>query len=295
MSGKLKEVRNRISSINSTQQITKAMKLVAASKLRRAQQAITQMRPYSKKLTEMLGNIVSASEGGVDSTFATHRDPNNVLIIVITSDRGLCGGFNSQLIKKTENLLKEKYAEQRAKGNVSVLGIGKKGNDYFKRYKDITLVSDHVDLFTRLSFENVSETVESVMEAYSNEEYDVVEVVYSEFVNAVVQEVRSVQTMPIQKIESNEGKSTKSDYIFEPSKEILLEELVPKIIKTQIYSFILDNNASEHGARMTAMDNATENAEELKRDLKIMYNKARQAAITTEITEIAAGAEALGS
>ncbi len=293
MSGKLKEVRTRISSVKSTQQITSAMKLVAASKLRRAQNAITDMRPYAQKLTEMLSNIVAASEGDVNIALAESRDVEKVMFVCITSDRGLCGAFNANICKSILRRIDEKYQAQFAAGNVSVLCIGKKGGDFFRRREGIQVVEDHEGLFKDLSFENCSLAADWLMDNYALGEFDVVEVAYAQFKNAVQQNFLCVQTMPIKKPKAKTESKTKTDFIFEPGQQVLLEQLVPKIIRTQLFSFVLDNHASEHGARMTAMDSATENAEEMLRTLKLAYNKARQAAITTEISEIAAGADAL--
>lgn len=294
MPAQLKEVRNRIGAVKSTQQITKAMKLVAASKLRRAQDKVLQMRPYAAKLYEILGNISDGSDANIE--FANARPIDKVLIVLLTSDKGLCGGFNTAAIRMARSLMTEKYAAQKAAGNVSLLCIGKKGRDFFRRDTDLTLIEGYVDLFTRLSFENGAVAAEQAMNGFLNKEYDVVEVCYHRFKNQVVQMPETEQFLPIQKIEPEEGaeaSKTNADYIYEPSQEAILKELVPKILKTRFYRFILDNNASEHGSRMTAMDNATENAEELLRELKITYNRARQAAITTELTEIVSGAAAL--
>lgn len=291
MSGALKEVRNRIKSVQSTQQITKAMKMVSAAKLRRAQDAITQMRPYAQKLQEMLSNIVSSSEGDVSMALAAERQINKVLIIVVTSDRGLCGGYNSNLIKLAKQTIAEKYAAQLAKGDVQVLPIGKKGYEHFNKngYK---VVDKYWDIFTGLSFEKVQAAAKYAMIAFANKEIDAVELVYSEFKNAGTQLFVSEQFLPVQKVASTSG-TKKADFIFEPNKEVLISELMPKILNTQLYKAVLDGNASEHGARMTAMDKASDNANEILKALKISYNRARQAAITTELTEIVSGAAAL--
>ena len=291
MSGALKEVRNRIKSVQSTQQITKAMKMVSAAKLRRAQDGITQMRPYAQKLQQMLSNIVSNSDGSVSMALAAERPVNKVLIILITSDRGLCGGYNSNLIKLTKQLMREKYAAQHAKGDVTVLPIGKKGYEHF--LKNGFKVNDRFwDIFTGLSFEKVQAAAAYAMEAFSNKEVDAVDIVYSEFKNAATQRFVSEQFLPVQKLVAQEGQQ-KSDFIFEPAKETLINELMPKILNTQLFKSVLDAHASEHGARMTAMDKASDNANELLKSLKISYNRARQAAITTELTEIVSGAAAL--
>ncbi|MEO6681183.1 MAG: ATP synthase F1 subunit gamma [Ginsengibacter sp.] len=291
MSGALKEVRNRIKSVQSTQQITKAMKMVSAAKLRRAQDAIVQMRPYAQKLQEMLGNIIGSAEGDINMALAKERPVEKVLIIVITSDRGLCGGYNSNLIKLAKQVINSKYASQDKKGNVQILPLGKKGYEHFSKNK--FKVDDRFwNIFSHLTFEDVVETSKYAMNSFASGEVDAVEIIYSEFRNAATQEFISEQFLPVKKSESKKGE-TKVDFIFEPDKNVLVEELMPKILNTQLYKALLDANASEHGARMTAMDQATENAEELLRGLKISYNRARQASITTELTEIVSGAAAL--
>jgi F-type H+-transporting ATPase subunit gamma len=291
MSGALKEVRIRIGSVQSTQQITKAMKMVSAAKLRRAQDAITQMRPYAQKLQEMLGNIVSSSEGEMSMALATERPVEKAMIIVVTSDRGLCGGYNSNLIKLAKLVIKNKYAAQYAKGNVTILPIGKKGYEHFLK-NGYNVVDAYWEIFSGLSFEKVQGAAKYAMEAFAKGETDAVEVIYSEFKNAATQEYIAEQFLPVKKTSDTTSKKN-SDFIFEPSKEILIAELMPKILNTQLYKAVLDGNASEHGARMTAMDKASDNANELLKSLKISYNRARQAAITTELTEIVSGAAAL--
>jgi len=291
MSGALKEVRNRIKSVQSTQQITKAMKMVSAAKLRRAQDAITQMRPYAQKLQEMLSNIISNSDGDLSMALASERPVEKVLIIVVTSDRGLCGGYNSNLIKLAKQLIKEKYSSQQAKGNVQVLPIGKKGYEHFTK-NGFKVYDKYWDIFTGLSFDKVQAAANYAMDLFSNKEIDAVEVIYSEFKNAATQRFVTEQFLPVVKIAKIAGQK-KSDFIFEPGKEVLINELMPKILNTQLFKSVLDANASEHGARMTAMDKASENANELLKSLKISYNRARQAAITTELTEIVSGAAAL--
>jgi F-type H+-transporting ATPase subunit gamma len=291
MSGALKEVRNRIKSVQSTQQITKAMKMVSAAKLRRAQDAITQMRPYAKKLQEMLSNIVSSSEGEFAMDLAVERPVEKVLIIVVTSDRGLCGGYNSNLIKLAKQTINEKYAEQNRKGNVQILPIGKKGFEHFTK-NGFKVINTYWDIFSGLSFEKVQTAAKYAMDAFAAKEIDAVEVIYSEFKNAASQVYIAEPFLPVQKLSSTENKR-KSDFIFEPNQEVLVAELMPKILNTQLFKAVLDANASEHGARMTAMDKASDNANELLKSLKISYNRARQAAITTELTEIVSGAAAL--
>lgn len=285
MSGQLKEVRNRISSVTSTKQITKAMKMVSAAKLRRAQDAIQQMRPYAQKLQEMLSNIASGSD--MDMKLAEERPIENVLIIVVTSDRGLCGAYNTNLIKTARELANKTYTGK----NVTLLPIGKKGYDYFVKH-GYKVVKEYWSIFSDLNFESVRAASVYAQDAFLNKEYDKVELVYSEFKNAATQVFTAEAFLPIPKVEKKEGEAS-SDFIFEPTKEVLIEELMPKILNTQVFKAVLDCHASEHGARMTAMDKATENADELLRNLKISYNRARQAAITTELTEIVSGAAAL--
>ncbi len=291
MSGALKEVRNRIKSVQSTQQITKAMKMVSAAKLRRAQDAIIQMRPYARKLKEMLSNIVSNAEGDIDMSLAAVRPIEKVLVIVVTSDRGLCGGYNSNLIKLAKQVIREKYSAQNAKGGAELLPIGKKGYEHFSK-NNFKVVDQFWNIFTDLRFERVQAAAKFAMEAFASGKVDAVELVYSEFKNAGTQRFVAEQFLPVAKTENIKGQ-VQADFIFEPDIEVLIAELMPKILNTQLYKAVLDANASEHGARMTAMDKATENANELLKSLKISYNRARQAAITTELTEIVSGAAAL--
>ncbi len=294
----LKEVRDRISSIKSTMQITKAMKMVSAAKLRRAQQAIVQMRPYSIKQSQILSNIVSNLDGEVEISFAEERTESNVLIVVVTSNRGLCGAFNSFVCKEAVKLV-EKYDAQRKAGNLSMMFIGKKGFDYFKnRYTDVNFIKDQMALFSDLSFANTAMVAQDLMDNFEGKTYDKIEVAYGEFRNAAVQYFKAEQFLPIQKVEAEktEGEENSSQnalFVFEPSAEELLKHMVPSILKTQFHKFLLDTHASEHGARMTAMDKATENADDLLKELKIDYNKARQEAITKEISEIVGGVAAL--
>ena len=291
MSGALKEVRNRIQSVKSTQQITKAMKMVSAAKLRRAQDAIIQMRPYAQKLQEMLGNIVTNAEGDIKITMAAVRPVEKVLVIVITSDRGLCGGYNSNLIKLARQVIKEKYGSVSAKGNAQLMPLGKKGYEHFSKNK-FKVIDHYWNIFSDLNFEKAAAAAKFAMDMFAKGEVDAVELVYSEFKNAATQKFTVEQFLPVKSTERKKG-GIKADFIFEPDKNTLIEELIPKILNTQLYKAILDAHASEHGARMTAMDKATENAEELLKSLKISYNRARQAAITTELTEIVSGAAAL--
>lgn len=289
----LKEVRIRIASVNTTQQITKAMKLVAASKLKRAQDRILQMRPYSEKLNEILSNIMSNLESGTNLSFNKRREPKRILIALITSDKGLCGGFNSNLIKTTRRLLTEDYAAQKKAGNVTILSVGKKGYDYFKKDKELQFITDNVGMMNKLTFQDSQKVSQLLMTNFAEEKYDIIELVYAKFVNAATQRFMVERFLPVSPPNAKTGKKVKADYIFEPEKEQLLEELVPKILNTQFFKALLDTNASEHGARMVAMDSATNNANELIRQLKIQYNRERQAAITKEILEIVGGAAAL--
>jgi F-type H+-transporting ATPase subunit gamma len=291
MAGQLKEVRNRIKSVQNTQQITKAMKMVSAAKLRKAQDAIVQMRPYARKLQEVLTNIVSGSESEAGSSLSVERSVEKVLLIVITSDRGLCGAYNANIIKLAKSTIREKYATQADAGNVTIWSIGKKGFEHFVKNK-YKADETYKDIFLNLSFESVQACAQAAVKAYENKEFDRVELVYSEFKNAASQRFVLEQFLPIPKVEQKAG-AKKSDFIFEPSKNEIITELMPKILNTQLFKAVLDANASEHGARMTAMDKATENANELLKSLKISYNRARQAAITTELTEIVSGAAAL--
>lgn len=290
MAGQLKEVRNRIKSVQNTQQITKAMKMVSAAKLRKAQEGIQQMRPYAKKLQEMLVNIVSSSEGEVGINLAVERVPEKILLIVITSDRGLSGAYNANIIKLAKLTIREKYPAQAAKGNVQIWSIGKKGYEHFLKNK-YKVEAAYRDIFLQLSFDNVQVAAQAAVKAFENKEVDAVELVYSEFKNAATQRFVVERFLPIPKLEKKSGR--KIDFIFEPDREQLIAALMPKILNTQLFKAVLDANASEHGARMTAMDKATENANELLKTLKISYNRARQAAITTELTEIVSGAAAL--
>jgi F-type H+-transporting ATPase subunit gamma len=291
MAGQLKEVRNRIKSVQNTQQITKAMKMVSAAKLRKAQDAIIQMRPYARKLQEMLSNIVSGSEGDVSIKLAEERPIEKVLIISVTSDRGLAGAYNTNVIKMTKSLIREKYSDQSKKGNVTLWNIGKKGYEHFTKNKFKTDAA-YKDIFLNLTFENVQAAAQAAMKAFENKEYDVVELVYSEFRNAATQRFVIERFLPIPKIAPKPG-AKKVNFIFEPGQEVIIAELMPKILNTQLFKAVLDASASEHGARMTAMDKASENANEILKSLRISYNRARQAAITTELTEIVSGAAAL--
>ncbi|TAE41584.1 MAG: ATP synthase F1 subunit gamma [Runella slithyformis] len=290
----LKEVRSRIVSVNSTQQITKAMKMVAAAKLRRAQDNILQMRPYAKKLNEMLATVSSGAETAAESPFKKARIVERVLVVVVTSDRGLCGAFNTNVIKAATSLIQEKYASQAAKGNVEILSFGKKGSEAFGR-RGYKVNNDYTDVFSRLSFGVVKEAAEGIMTDFENGRYDAVEFVFNEFKNVATQIIRTEQLLPIVADAEALKKMPKSavNYIFEPSEAEIVNDLIPKTLKIQLYRAVLESNASEHGARMTAMDKATENAGDLLKELRLIYNRTRQAAITKEILEIVGGAEAL--
>lgn len=291
MSGQLKEVRLRIASVQSTQQITKAMKMVSAAKLRRAQDAIIQMRPYAQKMQAILSNLVSSLTSELHLPLAEERPIESVLVIAITSDRGTCGAYNSNVIKTAKSLIERKYSEKFAKGKVTIMPLGKKALEYFQKH-NYNVESRFWDIFSKLTFDNIRQIAEFAQEKFLDHTYDKVEIVYAQFKNAATQNFVTEEYLPIPKIEKQEN-AKESDYIFEPSKETIMSELMPKILNTQIYKALLDAHASEHGARMTAMDKATENANELLKTLKISYNRARQAAITTELTEIVSGAAAL--
>ncbi|SES78143.1 ATP synthase F1 subunit gamma [Hymenobacter actinosclerus] len=291
----LKEVRNRIVSVQSTQQITKAMKMVAAAKLRRAQDNILRMRPYAQRLNGILGNLTAQADSEVQSEYGVARLVRRVLIIAITSDRGLAGAFNSNVFKATNTLVQSRYAEQAASGSVTVMAIGKKAHEYFG--KRGPLLGDYQHVFGQLSFDTVRQAAEQAMEGFRSGEYDEVVMVYNEFRNVATQIIRVEQLLPLVPTEAPaEAAATSNvDYIFAPSKEEIVQTLIPQSLKIQLYKAVLESNASEHGARMTAMDKATENAGDLLKELKLTYNRTRQAAITTEILEIVGGAEALAA
>ena len=283
----LKEIRNRITSIGSTMQITSAMKMVSAAKLKKAQDAITAMRPYSSKLTELLQNLSATLDGNAGGDYSTQREVSKVLFVVVTSNRGLCGGFNSSITKEVVKTVAEKYADK----TVELFTIGKKGNTLGKNFK---VIDSRDDIFDNLNFESVAEIASQLMELYIDGSYDKIELVYNRFKNAATQIPQVEQFLPIKPVD--EGTVvTNSDYIFEPSKEEIVLALIPKSLKTQLYKSIRDSFAAEHGARMTAMHKATDNAKDLRDDLLLTYNKARQAAITNEILEIVGGAEALNN
>lgn len=290
----LKEVRIRIASVTSTQQITKAMKMVSAAKLKRATNAIVQLRPYANKLKEILKNLSASLEEGT-SVYTQEREVKNVLLVVVTSNRGLAGAFNTNVIKATNNLIAEKYDSFRQSGNLHIVAIGKKAQDYYEK-RNYKVIGNNNELFSALNFDNVSVVTEAIMEGFVNGKYDHVEVVYNQFKNAAVQILTVEQLLPVPKAEkTDETASSNVDYILEPSQKEIVEQLIPKNIKLQLYKAVLDSHAAEHGARMTAMDKATDNAGELLKSLKLSYNQARQAAITTELSEIVSGAAALSN
>jgi F-type H+-transporting ATPase subunit gamma len=282
----LKEIRNRITSVSSTMQITSAMKMVSAAKLKKAQDAITAMRPYAEKLTELLQNLSATMDGDTGGEFTAQREVKNVLVVVITSNRGLAGAFNSNVIKEVRSLTENMYAGKQ----VDLLTIGKKGNDAFK--KNGRVVSNNNSIFDTLTFDNVAAISDELVQMFREGKYDRIVLVYNQFKNAATQIIKTEQFLPLAPVASDKPASN-VDYIFEPEKEEIILTLIPKMLKTQLYKAIRDSFASEHGARMTAMHKATDNATALRNQLKLTYNKARQAAITNEILEIVGGAEAL--
>ena len=291
----LKEVRIRIESINSTQQITSAMKLVAASKLRRTQNAVQALAPFAAKLREILGNLSSSLDNTEEAVFTSSRPVQKVLLLVVTSNRGLCGPFNTNIIKAAKNHIDKQYADINQNGQLDLFTIGKKATDFFKKNK-FNVVNSSNEIFDKLTFSNTTEIAEELMAAFASKKYDKIEIVYNHFKNAGQQILTIDQYLPIEQVASSqEAKSNKqnADYIFEPEKSVLVRELLPKMLKVQLYKTILDSFAAEHGARMTAMAQATENASDLLKQLKLSYNKARQGAITKELLEIVSGAEAL--
>jgi F-type H+-transporting ATPase subunit gamma len=288
----LKEVKNRIGSVISTQQITKAMKMVAAAKLRKSQDRITQMRPFAQKLSALLQNLSSAQEAGSDNWYATKREEKKILIVAVSSDRGLCGSFNSTVFKGVNKLISDKYEAQFRKGDVTVLPLGKKALDFFAK-RNVSVVDNYVGTIANISFGTVSAAAEFLMDAYKKGTYDKIEIVYNEFKNVATQILRTEQFLPVLPPAKNQTSNVQVDYIYEPSNEEIIDGLIPKSLKIQLFKAVLDSNASENGARMTAMDKATENAGELLKELKLTYNRSRQAAITKEILEIVGGAEAL--
>lgn len=287
----LKEVKERIKSVSSTQQITKAMKMVAAAKLRKAQDRTVQLRPYSEKLGALLANVSSGhADEGID-TYSTAKEGGRVLVVAVTSDRGLCGAFNSNIFKGVRAFIQDQNI---AEDQVDVMPVGKKAFDFFKK-GNMNLIDGYWEVFHDLTFENVRKGAEFAMEGFVNGDYSHVVIVYNEFKNVATQIVRAEQFLPIIQSAETEESTSNTDYIYEPSKEFIVEELIPKSLKIQFYKAVLESNASEHGARMTAMGKATDNAGELLKELKLTYNRTRQAAITKEILEIVGGAEALAA
>ena len=290
----LKEVKGRIQSVTSTQQITKAMKMVAAAKLRRAQDRIMQMRPYAEKLEGVMQNVSSAVDTqSVDNPYGKEREVNAVLLVVISSDRGLCGAFNSNIFKHTRNLIADKYSHIEASGDLHILPIGKRSFEYYKK-RGYSIIDTYYDLFNSLDFDHVRAAAEYAMKSFVDQEYDQIEIIYNEFKNVATQIIRNDQFLPIMPIEAAEGPNDQNiDFIAEPGEASIFSEIIPKSLKIQFYKGLLESNASEHGARMTAMGQATDNAGDLLKELKLTYNRTRQAAITKEILEIVGGAEAL--
>ncbi len=287
----LKEVRIRIASVQSTQKITSAMKMVSASKLRRAQNAIVKLRPYSSKLNEILESISESNENNSNNPYNEQRQIEHVTIVLISSNRGMCGSFNSNVIKMGLHLIHEKYAEQYKNGKLNIITIGKRVTEYFQK-REYPVTNFDISITENPNYTRATEICTDIMKAFESKKTDQVEIVYNQFKNAATQVLINEQFLPIKQKE-NSGKKLAVDYIFEPSKEIIVEQLVPKILRLQFYKSILDSVASEHGARMTAMHKATDNAGEMIKALKLSYNKARQAAITNEISEIVSGANAL--
>lgn len=287
----LKEIRTRIASVKTTRQVTSAMKMVSAAKLKKAQDAILQIRPYAEKLHQILTSLSASLDNVEDSVYTQNRIPEKVLVILVSSNRGLCGGFNTNISKKAIELVVEKYQEQQKKGKLEFLSIGKQGERYLK-HRGYKVAANENSLFDELTFENVSKIAEAAMKAFEKREYDRIELVYNQFKNAAVQEQVSEQFLPVE-MEEDQGNNTNYNFIYEPSKEHIIRELIPRSLKIQMYKALLDSHAAEHGARMTAMHQATDNATTLIGDLTLQYNKARQAAITGEILEIVGGAEAL--
>jgi len=288
----LKIVRNRIQSVKSTQQITKAMKMVAAAKLRKSQDRIMQMRPYAQKLSHLFQNL-SAAEQDAQAWYNQQREENKILVVLVSSDRGLCGAFNSTIIKAAIRMASEKYPTQYAKGNVTFLPLGKKAFEFFSK-KNQPIVADYWNVFHGLSYDKVAEVGEFMMNSFKNGSYDKIEIIYNEFKNVATQILRTEQFLPVAPVKKT-STTPDTDYIYQPNQSEIIIGLVPKSLKIQLYKAVLDSNAAENGARMTAMDKATENAGDLLKDLKLTYNRTRQAAITKEILEIVAGAEALKS
>jgi F-type H+-transporting ATPase subunit gamma len=289
----LKAIRVRISSVKSTRQITSAMKMVSAAKLRKAQDKIVKLRPYAGKLQEIMVGLSQSLAGmEVENVYSRNSSCDKVLVVVITSNRGLCGAFNSNVIKEARLLVSEKYHEQNSKGNVKILPIGKKGFDFFKKLK-VDMLPDQNHLLNSLTFENVSHLADQIMTSYISGEFDRVELVYNQFKNAAVQNLTTEVFLPVESVKSGKGVAVPVDYIYEPDKEQIIKDLIPKSLKIQFYKAVLNSFVAEHGARMTAMHKATDNATSMIKDLTLQYNKARQSTITNQILEVVSGAEAL--
>jgi F-type H+-transporting ATPase subunit gamma len=289
----LKAIRIRIASVKSTKQITSAMKMVSAAKLRRAQDKIVRLRPYAYKLHDILvGLSQSLADSEIENIYGRVSDPEKILVVVVTSNRGLCGAFNSNVIKEARRIVTEKYLEQFNEGNVTFLTIGKKGYDYLRK-QNLKMLPERNNIFNNLTFENVSVIAEEIMEAYVKGDFDKVEIVYNQFKNAAVQYLCVEQFLPVEALATGADHAAPADYIYEPTKEEIVKELIPKSLKIQFYKSVLDSFVAEHGARMTAMHTATDNATKMIRDLALVYNKARQAAITNQILEVVNGANAL--
>jgi F-type H+-transporting ATPase subunit gamma len=289
----LKAIRIRITSVKSTKQITSAMKMVSAAKLRKAQDKIVRLRPYANKLHELLVNLSqSLSDYDIENIYGRISSPEKVLIVVITSNRGLCGAFNTNVIKEARRVISEKYSDQSGKGNLKLLTIGKKGFDYFRK-QNLSMLPEQNNLLHDLTFDNVNIVAESVMKSFTLLEFDRVELIYNQFKNAAVQNLTNEIFLPVETVPAGKVKTTPVDYIYEPDKEDIIKELIPKSLKIQFYKAVLDSFVAEHGARMTAMHKATDNATGMIRDLTLQYNKARQATITNQILEVVSGAEAL--
>jgi F-type H+-transporting ATPase subunit gamma len=289
----LKAIRIRITSFKSTRQITSAMKMVSAAKLRKAQDKIVRLRPYANKLHELLVNLsISLSDSEIENVYGRVSAPERILIVVITSNRGLCGAFNTNVINEARRVISEKYPDQFKKGNLKLLTIGKKGFDYFRRQK-ANMLPEQNNLFNDLTFENVSVVAENIMSSFRSLEFDRVELIYNQFKNAAVQNLTNEVFLPVETVPAGKGNAAPVDYIYEPDQEEIIKELIPKSLKIQFYKAVLDSFVAEHGARMTAMHKATDNATGMIRDLTLQYNKARQATITNQILEVVSGAEAL--
>jgi F-type H+-transporting ATPase subunit gamma len=289
----LKAIRIRITSVKSTRQITSAMKMVSAAKLRKAQDKIVRLRPYATKLHEILvGLSQSLADTEVENIYGRQSSPEKILLVVITSNRGLCGAFNANVIREARRVINEKYPDQFSKGNLWLLPIGKKGYDFFRKQK-VNMLPEQNQLLNNVSFENIGIVAEQIMGSFASKEFDRVEIIYNQFKNAAVQYLTEESFLPVEMITSGRAKTSPVDYIYEPDAESIVKELIPKSLKIQFYKAVLDSFVAEHGARMTAMHKATDNATSMIKDLTLLYNKARQATITNQILEVVSGAEAL--